>query len=69
MQIKKTEMTTAKDTNIETKSRKGKMYSKKHKQEKQNDRKIGNETKEEIEEVKTKRKGINLSFKVGKNRS
>jgi hypothetical protein len=34
MQIKKTEMTTAKDTNIETKSRKGKMYSKKHKQEK-----------------------------------
>ena len=45
------------------------MYSNKHERDKQNDRKIENETKEEIEEVKTKRKGINLSFKVGKNRS
>jgi hypothetical protein len=33
MQVKKTEMSTEKDTNIETKSRKGKTYSKKHERE------------------------------------
>ena len=71
MQIKKTDNKKdyRKDRNMETKSRERKMYSKKHEREKYVERQeIGNETKEEIGDEKTRRKGRKLSFKLEKNR-